>query len=91
MRNLRNPFVQVVLWTLGIGSVLAAIVLTVPWLPEDASGTPSPTPTSSDEATKSPFSIGNNSLGVDAIEKALIAMVAVSMLIFIAARWRRDR
>ena len=36
MRNLRNPFVQVVLWTLGIGSVLAAIVLTVPWLPEDA-------------------------------------------------------
>jgi hypothetical protein len=60
-------------------------------LPEDASGTPSPAPTSSDEATKSPFSIGNNSLGVDAIEKALIAMVAVSMLIFIAARWRRDR
>jgi cytochrome c oxidase subunit 2 len=27
----------VVLWALGIGSVLAVIVLTVPWLPEDAS------------------------------------------------------
>jgi cytochrome c oxidase subunit II len=26
-----------VLWTLGVGSVLAAIVLTVPWLPQDAS------------------------------------------------------
>jgi cytochrome c oxidase subunit II len=26
-----------VLWALGIGSVLSAIVLTVPWLPEDAS------------------------------------------------------
>jgi cytochrome c oxidase subunit II len=36
VRNLRNPFVQVVLWTLGIGSALAAIVLTVPWLPEDS-------------------------------------------------------
>jgi len=27
----------VVLWALGIGSVLAVVVLTVPWLPEDAS------------------------------------------------------
>ena len=26
-----------VLWALGIGSVLAVVVLTVPWLPEDAS------------------------------------------------------
>jgi cytochrome c oxidase subunit II len=37
MRNLRNPFVQVGIWTLGVGSVLAAVVLSVPWLPEDAS------------------------------------------------------
>jgi cytochrome c oxidase subunit II len=37
MRNLRNPFVQVGMWTLGIGAVLSAIVLSVPWLPEDAS------------------------------------------------------
>jgi cytochrome c oxidase subunit 2 len=37
MRNLRNPFVQVVIWTLGIGSAFTAIVLTVPWLPEDSS------------------------------------------------------
>jgi cytochrome c oxidase subunit II len=33
----RNPFVQVALWTLGIGSVLTVIVLTVPWLPEEGS------------------------------------------------------
>ncbi len=37
MRTLRNPFVQVAIWALGIGSVLAAIVLTVPWLPEESS------------------------------------------------------
>ena len=37
MRSLRNPFVQIVIWTLGIGSVLAVIVLTVPWLPEQSS------------------------------------------------------
>ena len=35
--GLRNPYVQVVLWTLGVGSALTAIVLTVPWLPQDAS------------------------------------------------------
>src|SRR5438093_12182405 len=37
MRNLRNPFVQVGIWTLGVGAVLSVIVLSVPWLPEDAS------------------------------------------------------
>jgi cytochrome c oxidase subunit 2 len=37
VQNLRNPFVQVLIWTLGIGSVLTAIVLTVPWLPEQSS------------------------------------------------------
>jgi cytochrome c oxidase subunit II len=37
VRNLRNPYVQVLIWTLGIGSVLTAIVLTVPWLPEESS------------------------------------------------------
>jgi cytochrome c oxidase subunit 2 len=37
MRNLRNPYVQVAMWTVGVGSVLTVIVLTVPWLPEDAS------------------------------------------------------
>jgi cytochrome c oxidase subunit 2 len=34
---LRNPFVQIALWTLGVGSVLAVVVLSVPWLPADAS------------------------------------------------------
>ena len=45
MRNLRNPFVQVVLWTLAIGSVFAVIVLTVPWLPEEASTQANPVDT----------------------------------------------
>jgi cytochrome c oxidase subunit 2 len=36
-RSLRNPFVQVAIWTIGVGSVLAAVVLTVPWLPETSS------------------------------------------------------
>jgi hypothetical protein len=60
-------------------------------LPDDASSKPSPTPGPTDEAAKSPFSIARNGLGLETIEKALIVMVAVSMLIFIAARWRRDR
>ena len=34
---IRNPFVQIALWTLAIGSVFAAIVLTVPWLPPEDS------------------------------------------------------
>jgi cytochrome c oxidase subunit II len=37
VRNLRNPFVQIGLWTLGVGAVLSVVVLSVPWLPEDAS------------------------------------------------------
>jgi cytochrome c oxidase subunit II len=42
MSALKNPYVQVGLWTLGIGAVLSVIVLSVPWLPEDAAtaGTP---------------------------------------------------
>jgi cytochrome c oxidase subunit 2 len=34
---LKNPFIQITLWTLAIGAALSVIVLTVPWLPEDAS------------------------------------------------------
>jgi cytochrome c oxidase subunit II len=45
VRALRNPFVQVVIWTLGIGSVFTAIVLTVPWLPEQSSTAASPVDT----------------------------------------------
>ena len=45
MRALRNPFVQVLLWTLGIGSVFTAIVLTVPWLPEQSSTAAGPVDT----------------------------------------------
>jgi cytochrome c oxidase subunit II len=32
---MRNPFVQVLLWTVGLGTAMSALVLTVPWLPED--------------------------------------------------------
>jgi cytochrome c oxidase subunit 2 len=37
VRGLRNPYFQVLIWMLGIGSALAAIVLTVPWLPQQSS------------------------------------------------------
>jgi cytochrome c oxidase subunit II len=37
MRALRNPYVQVGLWTFGIGAVLTVVVLSVPWLPQTAS------------------------------------------------------
>jgi len=37
MRSLRNPLVQIGIWTVGVGSVLSAIVLSVPWLPKEAS------------------------------------------------------
>ena len=42
MRNLRNPYVQVVIWTLGIGTAFTAIVLTVPWLPSESSTAANP-------------------------------------------------
>jgi cytochrome c oxidase subunit 2 len=34
---MRNPFVQIALWTLGISAVGTVVVLSVPWLPEQAS------------------------------------------------------
>ena len=37
MRHLRNPYVQVGLWTFAITAVVAVIVWTVPWEPEQAS------------------------------------------------------
>jgi cytochrome c oxidase subunit 2 len=37
VRSLRNPYFQVLIWALGIGSALTAIVLTVPWLPQQSS------------------------------------------------------
>jgi hypothetical protein len=59
-------------------------------LPAAALGTATPSPEATD-ATSSPFSLVRGGLGLDAIEKALIAMVAASMLVFIVARLRRDR
>ena len=37
MRHLRNPFVQVGLWTFAITAVVGVVVWTVPWEPEQAS------------------------------------------------------
>jgi cytochrome c oxidase subunit 2 len=37
VRNLRNPLVQIGIWTVGVGAVLSVVVLSVPWLPEEAS------------------------------------------------------
>jgi cytochrome c oxidase subunit 2 len=37
MKHLRNPFVQVGLWTLAITAVVGALVWTLPWEPESAS------------------------------------------------------
>ena len=37
MRPLRNPFVQVAIWTLGVGSAMAVLVLALPWEPESGS------------------------------------------------------
>lgn len=45
MRGLRNPYLQVLIWTLGIGSALTAVVLTVPWLPQQSSTAASPVDT----------------------------------------------
>lgn len=69
---------------------LHSLVLAVP-LPPAALGTATPTPLATDEARSSPFSLVRGGLGMDAIEKALIAMVAASLLVFIVARLRRDR
>jgi hypothetical protein len=65
-------------------------ILAVP-LPASALGKSTTTPTPSASPTSRPFSFGGGSFGVEAIERALIAMVAASMLVFIVARLRRDR
>jgi hypothetical protein len=65
-------------------------IIAVP-LPADALGTATPTPSASAEDTSSPFSLVRGGLGLDAIERALVAMVAASLLVVIVARLRRDR
>ena len=65
-------------------------VLAVP-LPADARETPTPTPEPSRAATSTPFSVVRGAFGIEAIERVLIAMLAASLLVFIFARWRRDR
>jgi hypothetical protein len=65
-------------------------VLAVP-LPTEALGTVAPTPAPSKKATSSPFSLVRGGLGLEAVERVLVAMVAASLLVFIVARLRRDR
>jgi cytochrome c oxidase subunit 2 len=45
VRSLRNPYVQVLIWAFAIGSALTAIVVTVPWLPEESSTAANPVDT----------------------------------------------
>jgi cytochrome c oxidase subunit II len=45
VRSLRNPYFQVLIWALAIGSALTAVVLTVPWLPEESSTAANPVDT----------------------------------------------
>ena len=42
MRHLRNPFVQIGLWTFAITAVVGAVVWTLPWEPEQASSQAGP-------------------------------------------------
>jgi cytochrome c oxidase subunit 2 len=42
MRHLRNPFVQVAMWTVAITAVVGTLVWTVPWEPEQASTSAGP-------------------------------------------------
>jgi hypothetical protein len=65
-------------------------VLAVP-LPADAGGPATPSAGATAAAKSSPFSLVRSGLGLEAVERVLVAMVAVSLLVFIAARWRRDR
>jgi len=53
-------------------------------------GTPTPTP-SAKSSSKSPFSLVSGDVGLEPIERVLVAMVAASLIIFIIARLRRDR
>jgi cytochrome c oxidase subunit II len=45
VRSLRNPYFQVLIWAFGIGSALTAVVLTVPWLPQQSSTAANPVDT----------------------------------------------
>jgi hypothetical protein len=66
-------------------------ILAVP-LPPGALGKPTPTPTpTATSSSKSPFSLVSGNVGLEGIERGLIAMVAASLIVFIIARLRRDR
>ncbi len=71
---MRNPFVQIGLWTLAIGTALSAIVLTVPWLPADDSTQAAPIDTLYD---------------VLAVLSAYIFALVVSVLLVSVAHFRR--
>jgi hypothetical protein len=70
----------------GVHSKILAVAL-----PPGALGKATPTPTPSATPTSKPFSFIGDDIGVQGIERALIAMVAASLIVFIIARLRRDR
>jgi cytochrome c oxidase subunit II len=74
IRTLRNPYVQVLVWTLGIGSVFAALVLTVPWLPSESSTAANPIDTLYD---------------VLAVISSYIFALVVSIMLVSVAHFRR--
>src|SRR5690349_15518439 len=71
---MRNPVVQIVIWTVALGSALTAIVLTVPWLPAADSTQAGPIDTLYD---------------VLAVISAYIFALVVSVLLVSVAHFRR--
>ncbi len=71
---MRNPFVQVLLWTLALGTAMSALVLTVPWLPEESSTQAGPIDTLYD---------------VLAVLSAYIFALVVSILLVAVVHFRR--
>jgi hypothetical protein len=65
-------------------------VLAVP-LPAAALAKTTPTPAASTPTKSNPFSLVTSDIGLQSIERALVGLVALSMLVFIVARLRRDR
>jgi cytochrome c oxidase subunit 2 len=76
MRHLRNPFVQIGLWTFAITAVVGVIVWTVPWEPEQASTAAGPIDTLYD---------------VLALVSAFVLALVTSILIVAVVHFRKRR
>jgi hypothetical protein len=60
-------------------------------LPAAAFAKATPTPVATTPTKSNPFSLVTSDIGLKQIEKALVGLVAISLLVFIIARLRRDR